>query len=133
MNLDMTKLEPLLGTLVNELGAAANASLVLTGDKLGLWKALGDGNPVTPAELARKTGTLERYVREWLSSQAASGFVDFDATTGKFALSPEQAAIFADDESPFLSTGGFHSLAAVYADEPKLEQAFRTPARVLAE
>lgn len=126
MTLDMTKLEPLLGTLVNELGAAANASLVLTGDKLGLWKALGDGNPYTPADLAAKTGTLERYVREWLSSQAASGFVDYDADTGRFTLTPEQAAIFADDDSPFLSTGGFHSLAAVYADEPKLEDAFRT-------
>jgi SAM-dependent methyltransferase len=126
MNLDMTKLEPLLGTLVNELGAAANASLVLTGDKLGLWKALGDGKPTTPMELAKKTGTLERYIREWLSSQAASGFVDYDAATGRFSLSPEQAAIFSDEDSPFLSTGGFHSLAAVYADEPKLEQAFRT-------
>jgi SAM-dependent methyltransferase len=125
MTLDMTKLEPLLGTLVNELGAAANASLVLTGDKLGLWKALADGKPVTPAELATKTGTLERYVREWLSSQAASGFVDYDAATQRFSMSPEQAAIFADEDSPFLSTGGFHSLAAVYADEPKLEQAFR--------
>ena len=72
-----------------------------------------------------KTGTLERYVREWLSSQAASGFVDYDAETGRFTLSPEQAAVFADDDSPFLSTGGFHSLAAVYADEPKLEEAFR--------
>lgn len=126
MNLDMTKLEPLLGTIVNELGAAANAALVLTGDKLGLWKALAEGGPFTPAELAVRTGTLERYVREWLSAQAASGFVGYDAPTGRFSLSPEQAAIFADEDSPFLSTGGFHSLAAVYADEPKLEEAFRT-------
>src|SRR5690606_28006444 len=130
MNLDMTKLEPLLGTIVNELGAAANAALVLTGDKLGLWKALAEGGPFTPAELAVRTGTLERYVREWLSAQAASGFVGYDAPTGRFSLSPEQAAIFADEDSPFLSTGGFHSLAAVYADEPKLEEAFRTGAGV---
>ena len=90
----------------------------------------GRRQTVTPAELARKTGTLERYLREWLSSQAASGYVDYDAATGRFTLTPEQAAIFADDDSPFLSTGGFYTLAAVYADEPKLETAFRTGAGV---
>lgn len=125
MNLDMSKLEPLLGTMVNELGAAANAALVLIGDKLGLFRALAAG-AVTPGELADKTDTHERYVREWLSAQAASGFVSYDATTGKFSLSPEQAAVLADDESPVFMTGGFQSLAAVFADEPKLIQAFRT-------
>ncbi|MCK6449499.1 MAG: methyltransferase domain-containing protein [Alphaproteobacteria bacterium] len=126
MNLDMTKLEPLLGTMVNELGAAANAALVLIGDKLGLFRALAAGTALTPAELARRTGAHERLVREWLASQAASGFVTLDKHTGKFSLSPEQAAVFADEESPFLMTGGFHSLAAVFADEPKLAEAFKT-------
>jgi 2-polyprenyl-3-methyl-5-hydroxy-6-metoxy-1,4-benzoquinol methylase len=130
MNLDMTKLEPLLGTLVNELGAAANASLVLTGEKLGLWQALAGGTALTSPELADKTGTRERYVREWLASQAASGFVTYDGKTGRFSLSPEQAAVFADVDSPVNMTGGFHSLAAVYADETKLENAFRTGAGV---
>jgi SAM-dependent methyltransferase len=125
MNLDMTKLEPLLGTMVNELGAAANAALVLTGEKLGLWRALA-GDALTSAELAARTGTHERYVREWLAAQAASGFVTYDAHAETFSLSPEQAAVFADEESPVNMTGGFHSLAAVFADEPKLEQAFRT-------
>jgi predicted transcriptional regulator len=100
MRLDMTKLEPLLGMMVNELGAAANAALVLTGDKLGFYKALAGSDPVTPAELAEKTGTHERYVREWLSAQAASGFVTYDAGSGRFTLSPEQAAVLADDDSP---------------------------------
>ena len=126
MNLDMKKLEPLLGTMVNELGAAANAALVLTGDKLGLYRALAAGSALTPSELAAKTGTRERYVREWLSAQAASGFVTFDASAGRFTLSPEQAAVFADEESPVNMTGGFYSLAAVFADEPKLTQAFKT-------
>jgi 2-polyprenyl-3-methyl-5-hydroxy-6-metoxy-1,4-benzoquinol methylase len=126
MELDMTKLEPLLGTMVNELGAAANAALVLTGDKLGFYQALADGEAVTSAELARKTGTHERYVREWLSSQAASGFVSYDAASARFSLSPEQAAVFADEESPAYMVGGFYSLAAVYHDEPKLTEAFRT-------
>jgi SAM-dependent methyltransferase len=126
MNLDMKKLEPLLATMVNELGAAANAALVLTGDKLGLYRALASGNPLTAQELAAKTGTHARYVGEWLAAQAASGFVTFDATTERFVLSPEQAAVLADEDSPVCMTGGFHSLAAVFADEPKLTRAFKT-------
>ena len=125
MNLDMTKLEPLLGTIVNELGAAANASLVLTGERLGLWKALAEGGPLTSAELASKTGTRERYVREWLASQASSGFVTYDAASDRFSLSPEQAAVFADQDSIVSMTGGFHSVAAVFDGQPKLEAAFR--------
>jgi len=123
MELDMTKLEPLLATMVTEIGAAANAALVLTGDKLGLYRALADG-PVTSVELSRKTGTHERYVREWLGAQTASGYVSFDAAAGTFWLSPEQAAVFADENSPVLMTGGFYSLSAVFADEPKLTEAF---------
>jgi SAM-dependent methyltransferase len=126
MDLDMKKLEPLLGTMVNELGAAANAALVLVGDRLGLYRALAAGRALTPAELASQTGTHERYVREWLSAQAASGFVTYHPLSGKFVLSPEQAAVFADEESTVNMTGGFHSLAAVFADEPKLTEAFKT-------
>jgi ubiquinone/menaquinone biosynthesis C-methylase UbiE len=126
MTLDMKKLEPLLGTMVNELGAAANAALVFTGDRLGFYRALANGEPVTSEQLAAKTNTHERYVREWLASQAASGFVTYHAREGTFALSPEQAAVFADEDSPVYLTGGFHSLAAVFADQPRLEEAFRT-------
>ncbi len=125
MTLDMTKLEPLLGMMVNEIGAAANAALVLTGDKLGLYRALA-GKNLTPAGLAQKTGTRERYVREWLSAQAASGFVTYDAAKGTFTLTPEQAAVFADEDSPVCMTGGYYSLAAVFNDEPKLTAAFKT-------
>jgi SAM-dependent methyltransferase len=125
MDLDETKLNSLLGTMVNELGAAANAALVLVGDKLGLYRALA-GEALTSAALANKTNTHERYVREWLSAQAASGFVSYDADAETFTLSPEQAAVFADGESSVNMTGGFYSLAAVFADEPKLMQAFKT-------
>lgn len=125
MEIDMTKLEPLLGMMVNEIGAAANAALVLTGDKLGLYRALADG-PITSVQLSEKTGTHERYVREWLRAQAASGYVSCDPAAGTFWLSPEQAAVFADDESPVLMTGGFYSLSAVFADEPKLTEAFKS-------
>jgi 2-polyprenyl-3-methyl-5-hydroxy-6-metoxy-1,4-benzoquinol methylase len=125
MNLDMSKLEPLLGTMVNELGAAANAALVFIGGKLGLFDALAE-RPVTSAELASKTDTNERLVREWLASQAASGYITYDGKTGKFSLSPEQAAVLADEDSTVFMRGGFLSLAAVFADEAKLTTAFRT-------
>lgn len=125
MNLDMSKLEPLLGTLVNELGAAANAALVHIGGKLGLFDALARG-PATSAELAERTDTSERLVREWLASQAASGYITYDGKTSKFSLSPEQAAVLADEDSTVFMRGGFLSLAAVFADEAKLTTAFRT-------
>jgi SAM-dependent methyltransferase len=125
MNLDTKKLESLLGTVVNELGAASNAALVILGDKLGLFRALSAG-PMTAAELAKKTGTIERYVREWLSAQSASGFVTFNAKDGTFSMSPEQAAVFANEDSPVFVAGGFHLLSGIYADEPKLAQTFKT-------
>jgi SAM-dependent methyltransferase len=125
MNLDMNKLEPLLGTVVNELGAASNAALVILGDKLGLFRALSQG-AVTAAELAKKTGTHERYVREWLSAQAASGFVDYDAGADKFSMSAEQSALFANEDSAVLMVGGFSLLSAIYHDEPKLAEAFKS-------
>jgi ubiquinone/menaquinone biosynthesis C-methylase UbiE len=126
MTLDMQKLEPLLGKMVTELGAAATGALVIVGDKLGLYKALADHGPLTSAGLAEITSTSERYVREWLATQAASGYIGYDAATSKFFLSPEQAAVFADEESPVFMAGGFSSLAAVYADEPKLTEAFKS-------
>ena len=126
MAIDQQKLEALLGTMVNELGAAANAALVLLGDKLGLFLALAEAGPLSSADLAQRTQTRERYVREWLSAQAASGFVTYNSADQTFSLSPEQAAVFADDESPVNMTGGFHSLAAVFADEPRLTEAFKS-------
>jgi ubiquinone/menaquinone biosynthesis C-methylase UbiE len=124
MNLDMQKLEPLLGKVVNEMGAASNGALVILGDKLGLFRALAQG-AMTSAELAAATGTHERYVREWASAQAASGFVGYEADTAKFSMSPEQAAVFADEDSPVFVAGGFSFLSAVYNDEPKLAEAFK--------
>lgn len=126
MTPDTEKLNQLLGKMVAELGAAANSALVLIGDKLGLYRALADGHPKSSAGLAAATGTHERYVREWLSAQAASGFVSYDASSNRFFMTPEQAAVLADDESPVNMAGGFHSLAAIFADEPRLAKAFRS-------
>lgn len=130
MELDMQKLEPLLGKMVTEAGAAANASLVLLGDKLGLFRALSADGPLTSTELAKKTGTNERYVREWLSAQAATGFIDYDPSSGSFSMSPEQAALLANPDGPLDMTGVFYMAASVHADEPKLADAFRSGAGI---
>jgi SAM-dependent methyltransferase len=120
------KLNALMGKMVNELGAAANAALLITGDRLGLFRALAEAGPLDPAGLAERTGTRERYIREWLSAQAASGFIDYDAASGRFSLSPEQAMVFADEDSPVFMAAGFGGLRAMYADEPKLTEAYKT-------
>ena len=128
--LDEQKLNALLGLMVNELGASQNAALVILGDELGLYQALAACGPVSSIELASLTKTHERYVREWLSAQAASGFITYDSATERFSLSPEQKAVLADPDSATNMTGGFQALMAVYADQPKLVEAFRSGAGV---
>ena len=86
---DPDKLNALLGKLVGDLGAAAGASLVLLGDRLGIYKAMADGKAVTPEELDEKTKLNARYLREWLSAQAADGYIDYNAKSKKFKLNPE--------------------------------------------
>ena len=120
------KLHEFVGKMVGDLGAIVNGALVITGDKLGLYKALAEDQPMTPEELATKTGTRERYIREWLSAQAASGYIEYDAATQRFSMTPEQVLVFANEDSPVLMTGGFYSAAATVKDEPKLTEAFQS-------
>src|SRR5580765_6376635 len=100
MAINSDRLNELLGKAVVDFGATFHAALVRIGDRLGLYKALAAGGPQTPAELAKSTGTAERYVREWLSNQAAGGYVNFYPSTGKFQMNEEQAFTFADESSP---------------------------------
>jgi 2-polyprenyl-3-methyl-5-hydroxy-6-metoxy-1,4-benzoquinol methylase len=123
---DSDKLNELVGKLVGDLGAAFAGASILLGDRLGLYKAMADGTPVTSSELAKKTGLHERYVREWLSAQAASGYIDYDAGKNAFSLSPEQAMAFAEEGSPAFFAGAFDVVQATYLDEPKVAEAFRT-------
>ena len=125
MALDMDKLHEFLGKAIVDFGATFHAALVRVGDKLGLYKALA-GAPQTPAELAKKTGTSERYVREWLCNQAAGGYVGYDGQTGKFFLSEEQAFTLADENSPAFLPGMFQvALAAIKAEE-QITERFKT-------
>lgn len=126
MAVDQSKLEQFVGKAVGDLGAALTAALIVIGDKLGLYKAMAAGGPVTSAELAARSGTVERYVREWLAAQAAAGYVSYDAATGRYYLSEEQAAALADENSPAFILGGFQAMTAAMKAEPKLAEAFRT-------
>ncbi len=126
MSGDNSQMDQFLGKMVGDMGAAASAALVLLGDKLGLYKALASNGSVTSVELAERTGTSERYVREWLAAQAAAGYVEYDSASEKFSMTPEQTAVFADEDHPAYLAGGFHGIASMFLDEPKITQAFRT-------
>ena len=124
--LDETKLNQFVGKMLGDMGATLSGALVHLGDKLGLYKALAEGGATDSAGLANRTGTAERYVREWLASQAASGYVDYCVDTKTFSLNPEQAMVFVDEKSPVFLTGFFDIAAAAFRDEPKVCAAFKT-------
>lgn len=125
--LDMEKLNAFLGQFVNDLGAAVHTGMVVIGEKLGLYRALAEG-PVTSAELAAKTKTDERYLREWLSSQAAGGYITYDPSTKKFSLSEEQAFVLAKDDSPAYLPGAFELALASLEAVPRIAESFRSGA-----
>jgi len=123
MAINSDKLNEFLGKAVVDFGAAFHTALVRVGDKLGLYKTLAANGPQTSAELAKRTNTAERYVREWLCNQAAGGYVMYDASTGKFYLSEEQAFALADENSPAFLPGAFQcALAAIKAEEQITER-----------
>ena len=125
MQVDQSKLEAFQGKMLGDMGAAISAALVILGDQLGLYKAMAESGPTTSLKLASQTATTERYVREWLAAQAASGYVEYDPVKSEFFLSPEQAMVFADEGGPAFMAGGFEVLAAMFRDEPKVEAVFR--------
>jgi SAM-dependent methyltransferase len=128
MALDRSRLEAFMGKMAADMGAAMSASLVVLGDRLGLYKSLAAAGPSTSAELAVVTGLNERNLREWLAAQAAAGYVDYDDDSLRFALNDEQAAVFADDQSPAFMAGGFEVVSAMFQDEPKVAETFKTGA-----
>lgn len=127
MPVDEDKLNEFLGMAIGDMGAAMSASLILLGDRLGLYKALA-AQPLTSTQLAEKTGTVERYVREWLANQAAGGYVQFDADDGTWSLSPEQAACLADPDGPVDIPGAYNIIEAVFHVLDRTTENFRTGA-----
>ncbi|HLI79168.1 MAG TPA: class I SAM-dependent methyltransferase [Candidatus Binataceae bacterium] len=126
MALDPAKFQELVQKMVGDMGVAFGAALILVGDRLGLYKALAQNGPATSEELATRTGTFERYVREWLAAQAAAGYVSYDAAAKRYFMTDEQAMAFANEESPLFVPGAFEVAASMVRDEPKISEAFRT-------
>ncbi len=124
--IDGTKLDSLLARAVGDLSAAYGGVLVSLGAKLGLYQAMAGAGPISPAELAARTGSAERYVREWLNAQAAGGYVEYHPASGTYELSPEQALVLADADSPVYMPHAWQVPAALWADEEKAIEAFRT-------
>jgi len=125
--LDMNKLNSFIGQFVTDLGAAVHSGMVVIGEKLGLYKALA-GNAMNSAELAAVTKTDERYLREWLASQAAGGYITYDANTHKFSLNEEQKFTLADEDSPAYLPGAFELAWGSLAAVPRITESFRTGA-----
>jgi SAM-dependent methyltransferase len=124
--IDGEKLEQFVFRAVDEVGATLNSALVVMGDKLGLYKALAGAGPLTPMELARRTGVAERYVQEWLNAQAAGGYVEYDGATGTYTLPPEHAIALADESSPAFLPGFFQVALGSVIDSPRVTEDARS-------
>src|SRR5262249_1054935 len=114
-----------VGQMLSDLGGVYSVALVRIGDALGLYKTLHARGPMTVAELAAAAGVNERYLREWLSHQAASNYLNYDSQTQKFTLPPEQAMVFAIDDSPVNMIGAFDAGVAFIGNQEKVEPAFK--------
>jgi len=125
MPVDEAKLQKFMEKMLGDMGAAMGAALVIVGDKLGLYKAMAGAGPISSAELAQRTGTDERYVREWLAAQAAAGYLEYDPAAQRFTLPPEQEMVFAAEGSPVFMPGAFEIIASIMRDEPKIAEAFK--------
>src|ERR1044072_1287491 len=126
--LDEEKVGAFVNRVVDELGATLNAALVVMGDEIGLYRAMAGAGPMTPGELAEKTSTSERYVREWLNAQAAGGYVEYDSAERRYTLPDEHAVALAHEDSPFFMPGAFQLMTASVRDEPQIRAAFRSGA-----
>lgn len=124
--LDEVSLNALVGGVLHDLGGAFSVPLVQIGESLGLYKALSEHGPLSSTELAAKTGLHERYLREWLSAQAASKYITFCPATETFKLTPEQAFVFANEASPFYLAPAFAAAAAFQNNTTQVRAAFRT-------
>ncbi|MEK6407534.1 MAG: class I SAM-dependent methyltransferase [Acidobacteriota bacterium] len=126
MAINEEKMNELLGRFLNDFGGTFHAAMAVIGDKLGLYKAMAEAGPITSEELATRTGTTERYVREWLASQAAGGYASYDAETGRFFLTEEQAFALTDENGPVFLPGAFQLALSAVKAEPRITDAFRT-------
>jgi SAM-dependent methyltransferase len=123
---DVDKLHAFVFRAVEEVGATLNAALVVMGDRLGLYRGLAGAGGLTPSQLADRTGTAERYVREWLNAQAAGGYVAYDPDSETYSMEPEQAVALTDADSPAFLPGFFQVALGSVTDSPRITEAART-------
>src|SRR3954468_17841654 len=126
LTIDENRVEAFVGLVATDVGAALNTALVALGDRLGLYRAMADPQPVSAADLAARTNTHERYVREWLNTQAASGYVTYDPSSDRYTLPAEHAFVLADESSPLALAGMFQAAGAVIDGRARVEERFRT-------
>jgi len=125
LSVDQDKLNQFVSKFVGDLGASMHGPSVLIGEQLGLYKALAVG-PMNPKELAENTGITERYAREWLAAQAASGYVNYDTVSGKFLMTPEQVFTLTNEDSPVYIPGAFYVVSSLYQDQRRLADAYKS-------
>lgn len=125
-SIDNKKLEEFVMKSVGDMGSSLSALMILLGDRLGLYKALNEYGPLKSEELAQKTDTSERYIREWLASQAAADYISYDATSKKFTLSPENALVLAEENSPVFIMGAYQIIRSLFKSEDKFAEIFKT-------
>ncbi len=123
--IDQTKIMNFLGKVVGDFGASMGSVLAYIGDKLGLYRALVEFGPMNSSELAKKTKTTERYVREWLINQAAGGYIEYDSSTEKYFIPAEQAVALTEEDSPFFIGGGFQLINSLLKAEPRISESFK--------
>lgn len=126
MTINQDRLMALVGMAMSELSGANGGVMISVGNKLGLYKAMAGRGPMFPAEVARRAGCAERYVREWLNCNAAGGYINYNPETQQYELSPEQAMLLADDTSPVFIPNAWEVTASMWFDEAKTIEAFRT-------
>jgi len=127
MSLNEDKLNALLGKFVGDLGATMHAGSIVIGEKLGLYKAMATPDErVTAGELANRTNTNERYVREWLNANAASGYVEYDADEDAYYMTPEQAYVMTNEENAAYLPGAFVLATSALRAVPALVDRFKT-------
>jgi SAM-dependent methyltransferase len=124
--IEETRLEEFMGKAVDDIGAVVSAPLIVIGERFGLYKAMADSGPMTSQELADRTATAERSVREWLRNQAAGGYIVYHPEADRYELPPEQAMALAEEDSPFYILGVFDAIASLYANEDRILEAFRS-------
>jgi len=125
-SLDVAKVQAFQGRVLSDLAAAAGVACANIGDRLGLYKIMAQSGPTTAIELAKRSGTNERYIQEWLLNQAAGGYVEFDRASGEYVLPAEHAAVLADEESDVFAAGGFQLFMALLRSEPQIAECFRS-------